>query len=604
MALKLISIVLTIILFPIYAWGQDYLQEEILINSLPTFEDLVDEGLLNQPLYWDDFEIVDINKASSALLATLPGLTASQIQSLLHYIEHNGPLVSIYELQAIPGLDLTTIRLIQPLVQITESSESYDPRGFGEQIKHDGGIEFMIRAKRRVELSKGYFALNNQGFKGSPYYILSRIQYKNKGDISFGVTSEKDPGEKFSWDLSRKLLGSDYLSMYLTIKNKGIVKRLVIGDFKAQWAQGLVLYSGFSLWRLALTGPRKSHGGFSPHTGTNESGFFRGVGAEIQLGKTTISTMYSHRSLDVQTLSSDSSLGLPKRVTSIIISGLHRTSTEIERRQKLPEQVIGLHVGKLINRGLNISVSGVFRNWRLPLIPRGNKYSFRFSGKNNYNISGSFEFVWENINSFGQIAISKSGGWSGLLGLVTSFSPTIAMSFHLRNYSKEYFGISANAFGIRSGNNNERGIYWGLQVTPSKHWVAEGYSNLYKFPWVTHQSDGISLGSEHMIRFKYLPNKGSEISLFWRLRTRLINDDPLLPKLSHNLTNEMKQIIGLNARWQGNSKFLLQTRLQYSQVSINHISTNGMLISNQVSYNWDFVKFTASMAIFETFVQQ
>ena len=602
MALNLRNKVIVLIFLTTTVKSQDHHLVEELMGQEPSEleESIIENQTINQFLL-EDIKVLDINKASNTQLNTIPWLTPVQVQSLLKYIEQHGPLVSIYELQAIPGWDLATIRLIEPIVKVTETGTFHDPRKRWEKIQQDGGVEFMIRAKRRLELSRGYHLIGKKAFQGPPYYLFSRFQYRKKGDLSFGITAEKDPGERLLWDPSNNHYGPDLLSIHLSIENRGIFKRLIVGDFQAHWDQGLVISSGLNLGNQVITGPRKVHRGLLPHTGTMENGFYRGIGMEIQIGNTTISSLYSRRLLDVQILSVDSAVGLPIRVSSIIASGLHRTSTEIQRREQLPEQTLGVHVRQNCNRHLSFSISGVYRAWKWPLIPKVNRYNtFQFAGKYNFNISGSAEYVWKNINTFGQFAVSTSGGWGGLVGLITSFSPKVSMTLHFRNYERNYHGISSSAFGERSGNINEQGLYWGFQVTPNSHWVAGLSANLYKFPGLTSKADMATHGIKHMVRCQYVPNKKSYVNLFWRIRTRQVNDNPTSSKSTHDLNEEVKHTIGISAKWQGETDITVQSRLQYSQILLKDAATQGILASNQVSYGLNFIKFTISMAIFNT----
>ena len=55
---------------------------------------------------------IAINKATVEQLTDLPILNAQQIASLLNHIELHGKLISIYELQAVPGFDIKTIQLM------------------------------------------------------------------------------------------------------------------------------------------------------------------------------------------------------------------------------------------------------------------------------------------------------------------------------------------------------------------------------------------------------------------------------------------------------------------------------------------------------------
>ena len=52
---------------------------------------------------------INLNKADENTLNDLPLLLPTQIASLLQYISLHGKLISIYELQAVPGFDLVIL---------------------------------------------------------------------------------------------------------------------------------------------------------------------------------------------------------------------------------------------------------------------------------------------------------------------------------------------------------------------------------------------------------------------------------------------------------------------------------------------------------------
>ena len=601
MALSNASYLLPLVFLSLSLKGQDYSIEDLLTDQVATVEESNDEDIVNQQLILHDLLRLNINEATVTELSSMPSLTPDQVQSLVWYIQQNGPLVSKYELQAVPGWDLVTIRSIEPLITIIERNIYHDPRVLGKRITDQSRAEFTIRVKKRLEPAKGYLSTDYNSFSGSPIYFHSRFQYRKKGDLSFGIITENDPGEKFQWNMAARHYGTDYLSAHLQLENKGPLKRLILGDFRAQWDQGLVLNSGLSLGRQVLSGPRKIHRGILPYTGTRETNNFRGIGIEIVTGKTTIGMLYSNRSLDARVVSEDTVLGLPKRFSSILETGLHRTITEIARRQVVPEQIVGLHFRTATSRQLSYSISGVYRQWKLPLIRTASLQNmFKFRGRVNYNVSSSIEYVWKNINTFGQVAFSKSGGLSGLMGLIGSFSPTVSMALHLRSYGKNYHGISSNAFGTSSDNQNEQGIYWGIQIAPNKRWLTEFYTNIYRFPWITNSADAVALGMEQQVRVEFTPNKKSWVRLHWRTRRREVNRTPINNKSTHDIVPEVKHNLGLAAAWQGNGRIALKAKLQYSTANISTVRSMGILVNNQLSYVRDFLKFTISMAIFST----
>jgi hypothetical protein len=63
---------------------------------------------------------IDLNNISRDELKQIHILSEEQLENSSYHLYKNGVLVSIYELQAIPGLDLTTIELLLPFVKVEE----------------------------------------------------------------------------------------------------------------------------------------------------------------------------------------------------------------------------------------------------------------------------------------------------------------------------------------------------------------------------------------------------------------------------------------------------------------------------------------------------
>ncbi|MDB5253262.1 MAG: hypothetical protein JWP27_2431, partial [Flaviaesturariibacter sp.] len=65
-----------------------------------------------------------INSASAEDWQVFRVLTALQIQSLMRYREALGDLVSVYELQAVPGWDVATVRQLLPYLVLTDGASA------------------------------------------------------------------------------------------------------------------------------------------------------------------------------------------------------------------------------------------------------------------------------------------------------------------------------------------------------------------------------------------------------------------------------------------------------------------------------------------------
>jgi hypothetical protein len=577
------------------------LTEELVEQLSGDMPESIPESVFSDEYLIEEIRIKNLNKVSRSALDKIPWLTPLHVENLLDYIDRSGPLVSIYELQAVPGWDLSTVRMTAAVAEVPETGAYYDPRSIKEQLQQEGGVELQFRLKRRVQLSRGYLEKGKSSFRGAPYYWLGRFRYQKKGNLRIGINMEKDPGERFSWNPEKGRYGADHVSMYLQLENKGPVRRLILGDFRVQWDQGLVMGGGLSFNKQVITSPRKVHQGFLVHSGTREFDFYRGMGIELETGPMEISIMYSYRKLDARLLQADLTTGLPPRVSSIIRTGLHRTEVEVEKMNQLPEQLMGLHLRKRLGQNLIISASGVYRAWKFPLIPEQTRYNrYTYSGNHNINLSAGIEYLWRNMNFFSQFAISHSNDWAAAAGFIASLSHRATMTVHIRNYQKQYHSKSGGGFGISGSNINEQGVYWGLQIMPSAKWTMSSSMNIYRLPHASYGSDQPSMGMEHLLRLQYIPDRSTYVDFYFRHRNKLVNDKPVANKNTYHSTEENKQSLGLRARWQNADHIALQSRIQHSRYQINSVRSHGMIVANQVSYAYKFLRFTVSMAHFNT----
>jgi hypothetical protein len=156
-------------------------------------EDPKDDNFLQQLEYFRKHPI-NLNTASLEELQGLRFLTDLQIASMIRYRSLLGNFINIYEIQAIPGWNLVTIRKILPYVVVGNFGSVKE--NFVSRV-HSGDNIFLLKFSRVLEKSKGYNPALTTHYSGDPNHVMIRYRYQYKDLLYFGVTCDKDAGEQF-----------------------------------------------------------------------------------------------------------------------------------------------------------------------------------------------------------------------------------------------------------------------------------------------------------------------------------------------------------------------------------------------------------------------
>ena len=181
---------------------------------------------------------INLNIAGETDLKALKLINALQIHHLLVYRNLFGNLINIYELQAIPGWDVLLIRKIRPYITIATHSSVFT--SLGSRFR-SGENTLLARVTQVVEKSEGFLldtTTGNNFYPGSPLKFLLRYKYQYKNLLQYGITAEKDAGERFFQGKQKS--GFDFYSAHFYAKNIGSIKSLAFGDFTVNLGQGLI----------------------------------------------------------------------------------------------------------------------------------------------------------------------------------------------------------------------------------------------------------------------------------------------------------------------------------------------------------------------------
>ena len=474
---------------------------------------------------------LDLNRATADELGNLLLLTEPQIDQLLDYRDRMGRLISIYELQVVPGLDPETIRSLRPFVRVGGSGLDDTKLPLGRLLT-EGDRTLFLRAQRRLERARGYRLGPDQAtnyYLGNPwrYYARFRQQYGNR--LSLGVTMEKDPGEAFFRENNRRR-GFDYYSAHFFLRRVNRrIRALALGDFNVSFGQGLILYTGFGFGKSSQT-TNVARGGqtLRPYGSVNEFNFMRGAGLTLGLGKTLETTLFAsrrgrngNRIGTVVTLDTIDQEVFAGEVSSLNVSGFHRTPAEVADRNALRQTSFGGNLRWQPHRRLRLSANLLADRFDQDLRRRPEPYNrFFWSGRELYNASLDYRFRLRNLTFFGEVAASDNGGTAQLHGLQAVLDRYLDLAVAYRRYDRDYQALNARPFGETNGGRNEEGLYLGLQLRPANHWRIGAYYDVWRHPWLRFNVDAPSGGHEYRLRITYWQKRKLETYLELRSETK------------------------------------------------------------------------------------
>jgi hypothetical protein len=538
---------------------------------------------------------IDVNRATEEELRFLSVLNEEQIQSLLSYRRDQGLLLSIYELQTIPGLDLVTIHKMVPFVRVYDYQS--DIRSIFRRILSETNNYLIARYERTLESQKGFTDTTDSKFVGSRDKMYLRFRVSRPHDFSVGFSAEKDAGERLVWDPKEKQLGFDFWSGHVQIQNKGKLVNLIVGDFQSQFGQGLILGGAFGTGKGAETimSVRRNNIGFVPYTSSNESLFNRGISATWRLRKHFfISGFYSSLRQDAS-LTMDS---VTMVAGSIQASGLHRTRHEIENENKVREQQLG---GVISVRKKSFEAGLIYHQvqYDVALERSATVYNqFDFQGASLRNVGAFANWSIANFTFFSDAAHTIDHGSALVAGAIGSLGRNVDISLLYRNYARNFHSFNTNAFAESSAAQNEWGIYWGWKYRLSRKYNIASYIDLFRFPWLRFRSYSPSNGHEFLIRFNYQPSK--HVLMFVQFREEQKQRNTSADEQLYSTFNALKINYLLSADYTISENLRMKTRSQYSTFMSTTQRSDGLVISQDISFTYRRLQFTARYALFQT----
>lgn len=243
---------------------QGYFAGALRLLGLSAAEDLSEEQV--DTIEYLHLHPLPINYATRQQLISSDLLTDFQAASIIDYISHNGPVLSLAEFSAVPGIGMERARDLSWFVT------------FDCDFPYSG---VSGRRKLRYDISM----LNGVSHKSLPDGSVqtacsSLLKAKASGPmgLNFGLSAR-----------------SSLSAAYLSFEGRRLA-RAVVGDFNVRWGQGLVVWSGMSLAGVSSVDAFcRSPTGICP-TNSSMPGF-RGAAARVDLGKVSVQGFWAEKGI-------------------------------------------------------------------------------------------------------------------------------------------------------------------------------------------------------------------------------------------------------------------------------------------------------------------
>lgn len=357
---------------------------------------------------------INLNQTSEEEFRTLCWLTSEQIDEILMY-GYLHQYQSIYELQLINSLKDYDIRNLLPFVYV----------GDKEEDKHIYFRDIFYYAKHEITLRAD--ARNIEDFDQDPMYAKLRYRFNYNNRVQAGLTVGRPTGA----NLREMEYGG-----YVQLQDIGHIKSMTVGDFQANFGQGLVIGNPFHMGKNSyVSSGINTKEGVRKFTSVG-SGYsnFHGIGTTLRFDWAEVSALYS----------------------------LQQTKNDAWHH------VVGTNV------------TGKWKKLKVGLTAIENIYSDETAQQAVMGINARYN--WGKVDLWGEMATTQGEkwGWGGIAGLrFTPWSDVIFLALY-RHYSADFHNPFGYAFSEKTKLNNETGGYLGVDVRCLKKWRFTGYADIYR----------------------------------------------------------------------------------------------------------------------------
>jgi len=490
--------------------------EENLIEEIENLE-IDDENDFFEELseFYDSSEKININDLSPETALSMLRMSDYQYYHLQKYIAENGFLVSIYELASVEGFTVEFVQRIESFIVTAAVSKERKVtfKSFFKRPKN----KLLIRYSQILEKKAGYDKNRNTHYVGSPQQYAFRYNFSASEHITLGFAGKKNAGEEFFKGSQKQ--GFGFYSFHLQVKKIGILQSVILGDYRLHFGQGLIMGNGFlnnSSGEIRKTGSVQR-----PVTAMSQSNFLRG--AILQLGNYKFSgaIFYGHRFFDGNVVEVEpDEFAFEGAITN---TGMHRTETELKKRNALFNRVYGVHFHANL-KTFKIGAQMMRSEFSLPVLPSSRAYQyFDFSGKGLCNTSVDYQVLIKHQILFGEVAASSTNGFAFLQGAIFKVDPRMKLSALVRHFSKNFAALDGKPYSKNNKLNNETGLLLTSEVILTNKVTMVALFDIYKFHWLRYLIDKPMPHFDASLRFDVAFSRSCALLVRYNYKTQVKN---------------------------------------------------------------------------------
>lgn len=387
-----------------------------------------------------------------------PDVSAEQTQLYLDDLDHT--LNIPFHLRS-SDEDLLAIPTITRLDLVRIKDEQMSKRSFvGNSPFHRSG---WFELRTRVTEDPGLISTpnyTNHYYHGSPLKISTMLSARTN-DIELSLTQSKSPGEPIFFD---HLVGA--LSLRKRVET-GIpdirLEQFCLGDYSLAYGSGLALGKGYPQFPSegSVSNPVTYSDGIKLYRSTSSYRYFQGAAASLGSEHFTVDLFVSDRNIDAQIDSG--------AITSLPQTGLHRTATELDRRNAAQQTVTGTSIGYRSSdstvSALKAGLTAYSMKYDHPIAPADSS-SGKFSGSQLTMASVYISAVTDPIEFDAEYAEEHSDEkYNGAFALTVIADPfeRLRLTANYHHLPSTFYSPFGGTFSINtSSTQNENGFYAGF----------------------------------------------------------------------------------------------------------------------------------------------